>query len=405
MAIKIKKEALASIGEHTTVQAQTEFGVMWTGTPYGAHQLVSSDPQAANLFVPYLNSLYISVQTANGLKWAKADMTDNGRELFAPNSTNWKVKVTITSNAYDDNEWFPLSTFSGTIASVNGSGGYTIPVNVSVDGVGEYIFEFSDPGPGWSPNDVSISHNYSYLQNPLHIYLQPQTDLKYASASCELSEYCNIIYKHFRFSVAFTDGFGGTMNPGNSWSISLVNINGEVIRTETFTSATSSSTMYCYVGPNPDTQPYRAICNCDGFSSGEVYVNSLQDDYEIWMKPADAIKQTITISGDLSWDGDLDGVTDLHVYVCPDSSAPEAGYESPTRNANFTIYSEDPNFVDSITRDNSSLLIEGYAVDPYFGRRWISVYIPFTEAVRTQNFGHVFWTFSNINLAEWVGPV
>lgn len=84
MAIKIQKPALASIGKNTNVDSQTKFGVMWVGSSQRAAEIIDTEPFAENLFVPHDNMLYISVQTANGLKWAYADMTADGRSLFVP---------------------------------------------------------------------------------------------------------------------------------------------------------------------------------------------------------------------------------------------------------------------------------------------------------------------------------
>ena len=142
MAIKIQKPALASIGKNTNVDSQTKFGVMWVGSSQRAAEIIDTEPFAENLFVPHDNMLYISVQTANGLKWAYADMTADGRSLFVPQfSPEYVIDPLFTNENPTSSDQYPLD-LRGTITKAYAWDEDTetqveeISTNVSVNGFG-----------------------------------------------------------------------------------------------------------------------------------------------------------------------------------------------------------------------------------------------------------------------------
>lgn len=403
MAIKLKKSTLEHIGLHNQVDNSTQYCVIWNGSSGRAKQLIEADPTAENLFVPYADKLYISVQTSNGLKWASLDMTSGGQELFAPiiAGDSWTIKVKLESNVYSDTDWFPLTSIAGKFDYVSDPSGYRVYADISVDGTGEYIFTVSDPGVGWIPSSVYFSSDLDIFQS-VPLSLTSDSANKYANNVTELSSR-DIIQprrEEFAINVNFTDPDGNTLYP-SSWAIQLLNMENQVISQSTFTSSGGyTCTMVKTFDADPYSQPVAASCTCDGYYTGSCPLGPYGDNNEIWMFRSSPVARQVTVTGQFTWGGELvpGKFNELVVYIAPDSGEPYPGVESLARNGSFNFYTDTLDLAERIGWD-SAILVEGYLQ----GVHHISVYIPFVEHAYMQDNGdHVIWSFGDIDLMEYV---
>lgn len=406
MAIKIKKQTLTSVGKNTNVDSQTKFGAMWIGSPQRAAEMISTEPLADNLFVPHDNMLYISVQTANGLKWAYADMTTGGRELFVPQfRPNYVIDLLFTNDNLTTSDWYPLD-LRGTITKAYAYDEDTatqveeISTNVSVNGFGNVYSTVVGSRLADYINKVNFASNSSIVSSQT-ITLARVPGTNRSVRAIDISEMdLQPISKWFYFPQHFRDSTGATLTP-STWTIRIKNRAGATLNSGTFTGADIHPSLHVYITHDPSTHPYEVVVTSQGYQDGAMLMDPYTDMYEVVMYSDETYKENVTIMGRFFYNGSTESVGNLIVTVCPDSDESYGGLESPVKNGYFDLYSVDPNLT-SILSEDSTIRVVGYVE----GLHWIDQYISFQNATRRDvGYGSVIYDFGEINLEDYVNEI
>lgn len=406
MAIKIKKQTLTSVGKNTNVDSQTKFGAMWIGSPQRAAEMISTEPLADNLFVPHDNMLYISVQTANGLKWAYADMTTGGRELFAPQfRPNYVIDLLFTNDNLTTSDWYPLD-LRGTITKAYAYDEDTatqveeISTNVSVNGFGNVYSTVVGSTLADYINKVNFASNSSIVPSQT-ITLARVPGTNRSVRTIDISEMdLQPITRWFDFPPYFRDSIGATLTP-STWTIRIKNSAGAILNSGTFTGADIHPSLPVHITHDPSTHPYEVVVTSPGYQDGSMLMDPDTDMYDVVMYSDNTYKDNVTIAGRFFYNGSTESVGNLIVSVCPDSGESYGGLESRVINGYFELYSEDPNLT-SILSEDSAIRVVGYVE----GLHWIDQYISFQNATRRDlSYGSVRYDFGDIYLEDYVTEI
>ena len=405
MAIKIQKPALASIGKNTNVDSQTKFGVMWVGSSQRAAEIIDTEPFAENLFVPHDNMLYISVQTANGLKWAYADMTAGGRELFVPQfRPNYVIDLLFTNDNLTASDWYPLD-LRGTITKAYAWDEDTethveeMPTNVSVNGFGNVYSTVVGSRLADYINQVYFTSNLSHVPSQ-SIALARVPGTNRSTRAIDISE-MNLqpITRWFDFPQHFQDSAGATLTP-STWTIRIKNRAGATLNSGTFTGSDLHPSLSVQVTCDPSTHPYEVVVTSPGYQDGAMVMDPYTDMYEVVMYLDDTYKDNVSIIGRFFFNGSTE-VGNLIVTVCPDGGESYGSLESPVRDGYFDLHSDDQDLT-SILSEDSAIRVVGYVK----GIFWIDQYISFQNATRMElNYGSVQWDFGEIYLEDYVNEM
>lgn len=405
MAIKIQKPALASIGKNTNVDSQTKFGVMWVGSSQRAAEIIGAEPFADNLFVPHDNMLYISVQTANGLKWAYADMTADGRSLFVPQFIpEFVIDLLFTNESLAASDWYPLY-LRGTITKAYAWDEDTethveeISTNVSVNEFGNVYSTVVGSRLADYINQVYFTSNLSHVPSQ-SIALARVPGTNRSTRAIDISE-MNLqpITRWFDFPQHFRDSAGATLTP-STWTIRIKNRAGATLNSGTFTGSDLHPSLSVQVTSDPSTHPYEVVVTSPGFQDGAMVMDPYTDMYEVVMYLDDTYKNNVSIIGRFFFNGSTE-VGNLIVTVCPDSGESYGSLESPVRDGYFDLHSDDQDLT-SILSEDSAIRVVGYVKGIY----WIDQYISFQNATRMElNYGSVQWDFGEIYLEDYVNEM
>lgn len=406
MAIKIKKPALASIGKNTNVDSQTKFGVMWVGSSQRAEEIIGAEPFADNLFVPHDNMLYISVQTANGLKWAYADMTAGGRSLFVPQfSPEFVIDLLFTNESLPASDWYPLD-LRGTITKAYAYDEDTatqveeISTNVSVNGFGNVYSTVVGSRLADYINQVYFTSNLSHVPSQ-SIALARVPGTNRSTRAIDISE-MNLqpITRWFDFPQHFRDSAGAPLTP-STWTIRIKNRVGATLSSGTFTGSNPLPSLRVHITHDPSTHPYEVVVTSPGYQDGSMLMDPDTDMYEVVMYSDDTHKDNVSIIGRFFYNGSTESVGNLIVTVCPDSGESYGSLESLVRDGYFDLYSDDQDLI-SILSEDSAIRVVGYVE----GLHWIDQYISFQNATRMDlSYGSVQWDFGEIYLEDYVTEI